>query len=212
MAARDIRALPKLEGTVHVNMALIIKFIRNYFFNPGEFPKIPRVTEPRDDSFLFAQGPTKGLGRIKFHDVNIAYGGVDLPNVNVFKEQIEVFKEFLIASATDPAAAESQSKDIGFLLSMGELFTLVAYGQLIIEYRDLQPEDVSDDLLDQIFDFMVRDFSKFALEIHQKHNASEGQMAICQRMIRKPVVNQERFTRIFDEHVFALKGAYQMND
>jgi acyl-CoA dehydrogenase len=212
MAARDIRALPKLEGTVHVNMALIIKFIRNYFFNPGEFPEIPRVTEPRDDSFLFAQGPTKGLGRIQFHDFNIAYGGVDLPNVNVFKEQIEVFKEFLVASASDPAAAESQSKDIGFLLSMGELFTLVAYGQLIIEYRDLQPEDVSDDLLDRIFDFMVRDFSKFALEIHQKHNASEGQMAICRRMIRKPVANQERFTRIFDEHVFALKGAYRMND
>jgi len=32
MAARDIRALPKLEGTVHVNIALINKFIPNYFF------------------------------------------------------------------------------------------------------------------------------------------------------------------------------------
>ncbi len=212
MAARDIRALPKLEGTVHVNMALIIKFIRNYFFNPGEFPEILRVTEPRDDSFLFAQGPTKGLGKIQFHDFNIAYGSVDLPNVNVFKKQIETFKEFLMASAGDPAAAEAQSEDVDFLLSIGELFTLVAYGQLIIEYRNLQPGDVSDDLLDRIFDFMVRDFSKFALEIHQKHNATEGQMAICRRMIRKPVVNQQRFARIFDEHVFALKGAYRMND
>ena len=27
LAVRDIRALPKLEGTVHVNMALIIKFM-----------------------------------------------------------------------------------------------------------------------------------------------------------------------------------------
>ena len=34
MAARDIRALPKLEGTVHVNIALIVKFMRNYFFFP----------------------------------------------------------------------------------------------------------------------------------------------------------------------------------
>ena len=33
-AARDIRALPKLEGTVHVNMALIVKFMKNYLFNP----------------------------------------------------------------------------------------------------------------------------------------------------------------------------------
>ena len=37
MAARDIRALPKLEGTVHVNMALIVKFMANYFFNPAPF-------------------------------------------------------------------------------------------------------------------------------------------------------------------------------
>ena len=152
------------------------------------------------------------MGRIQFHDFNVAFAGVDLPNVDVFKEQIEVFKEFLIASAADAAAAESQSKDIGFLLSMGELFTLVAYGQLIIEYRDLQPGEVSDDLLDQIFDFMVRDFSKFALEIHQKHNTTEGQMAICRRMIRRPAVNRERFARIFDDHVLALKGAYRMND
>lgn len=41
MAARDIRALPKLEGTVHVNMALIIKFMANYFFKPGQYEDPP---------------------------------------------------------------------------------------------------------------------------------------------------------------------------
>ena len=41
-AARDIRALPKLEGTVHVNIALIVKFMQNYFFNPAEYPAVPR--------------------------------------------------------------------------------------------------------------------------------------------------------------------------
>ncbi|MCP4427671.1 MAG: acyl-CoA dehydrogenase, partial [Chloroflexi bacterium] len=46
MAARDIRALPKLEGTVHVNMALVVKFMPNYFFFPAEFPAIPQ----RDDA------------------------------------------------------------------------------------------------------------------------------------------------------------------
>jgi len=44
MAARDIRALPKLEGTVHVNMALIVKFMPNYFFNPGQFPPIKQMS------------------------------------------------------------------------------------------------------------------------------------------------------------------------
>ena len=210
MAARDIRALPKLEGTVHVNMALIIKFIRNYFFNPGKFPDIPRVTEPRNDDFLFNQGPTKGLGGIQFHDFNIAYNSADLPNIAVFKKQIEVFKQFLMASATDAEAAKAQSRDIDFLLSMGELFTLVAYGQLIIEYRNLT-DDVSGDLLDQIFDFMVRDFSRYALQLFQKPSATAVQQDLCMKMIMNPVTDRARFDRVWNEHVFALKGAYQMN-
>ena len=37
-AAVDIRALPKLEGTVHVNIALIVKFMANYFFAPADYP------------------------------------------------------------------------------------------------------------------------------------------------------------------------------
>lgn len=131
MAARDIRALPKLEGTVHVNMALIVKFMKNYFFNPGEFPEIPRIDEARNDDFLFQQGPTKGLGDIQFHDFSLAYNDVDLPNVKVFRSQIEELKMFLFASASDAENAAKQYKDIAFLLAVGELFTLVAYGQLI---------------------------------------------------------------------------------
>jgi len=212
IATRDIRALPKLEGTVHVNMALIIKFIRNYFFNPGSFPEIPRVTEPRNDDFLFHQGPTKGLGRIQFHDFAAAYRSVDLPNIAIFRKQIDLFKEFLMASAADAEAAASQAKDIDFLLSMGELFTLVAYGQLIIEYRNLDRGEVPDDLLDQIFDFMVRDFSRYALQLYSKPTSTPAQMDLCRRMIAKPVVDPARFHRVWSDHVFALCDAYQMND
>ena len=212
MAARDIRALPKLEGTVHVNMALIIKFMRNYFFVPGKFPEIPRVAEPKNDDFLFNQGPTKGLGKIQFHDYNIAYRSIDLPNVNLFKKQIEVFKEFLISSASDAAAAGEQAKDIDFLLTLGELFTLVAYGQLIIEYRNRNRDEISDDLLDQIFDVMVRDFSKFALQLYGKPSSTPKQMEICLKMIMKPTTDTVRFERIWKEHVYALKGAYRMSD
>jgi acyl-CoA dehydrogenase len=212
MAARDIRALPKLEGTVHVNMALIIKFMRNYFFVPGKFPEIPRVAEPKNDDFLFNQGPTKGLGKIQFHDYNIAYRSIDLPNVNLFKKQIEVFKEFLISSASDAAAAGEQAKDIDFLLTLGELFTLVAYGQLIIEYRNRNRDEISDDLLDQIFDVMVRDFSKFALQLYGKPSSTPKQMEICLKMITKPTTDTVRFERIWKEHVYALKGAYRMSD
>ena len=96
MAAIDIRGLPKLEGTVHVNMALIIKFMAKYFFATAEYPEIPRREDGANDDFLFDQGPTRGLGAIKFHDYRIAYDSYDLPNLNVFKEQVALFKEIAV--------------------------------------------------------------------------------------------------------------------
>ena len=60
MATRHIRALPKLEGTAHVNMALIIKFMANYFFNPGKFPEIPKRNDVADDTFFWEQGADEG--------------------------------------------------------------------------------------------------------------------------------------------------------
>ena len=206
MAARDIRALPRLEGTVHVNIALILKFMPNYFLNPAEFSEISKQIEPRHDAFLFEQGPTKGLGAVQFHDYNIAYDNCDLPNVNIFKEQIEVFKEFL---ATSPPDADQQ-KDTDFLMSLGELFTLVVYGQLILENASIY--DVEDDLVDQIFDFVVRDFSKFALQLYGKPSGTPEQMDNCMKMIRKSVVDDARYRNIWENHVLALKDLYAMNE
>ncbi len=206
MAARDIRALPKLEGTVHVNMALVIKFMKNYFFEPGEFPEIPEVKEPRHDAFLFDQGPTKGLGKIRFHDYREVYERVDLPNVRIFKKQIRSFRHLLMVARPN----QEQIKDIDFLLIVGELFTLVVYGQLILENAPVH--SVEDDVLDQIFDVLVRDFSKFSLQLYSKTSSTAMQRLICRRMIRKPRVDQARFERVWEEQVYALKGAYRMNE
>ena len=206
MAASDIRALPKLEGTVHVNMALIVKFMANYFFNPGEFPEIGKVDAAVHDEFLFNQGPTKGLGKIQFHDYHIAYDSLDLPNIGIFKEQIALLEQLLLTASPN----KDQVKDIDFLLNLGELFTLVAYGQLLIESTGI--EAVEDDLMDQIFDFMVRDFSKFALQLYSKTSSTPKQMEICMKIIKKPVVNPERFNRIWEKHVYSLKETYKMND
>jgi acyl-CoA dehydrogenase len=210
LAARDIRALPKLEGTVHVNMALIVKFMRNYFFAPARFPAVPHVTEARNDDFLFAQGETRGLGKVQFHDFREAYARVDLPNVRIFRKQIAVLEELLVASAGDAAASAAQGKDIDFLLTLGELFSLVAYGQLLIEFRGLHGDEMSEDLLDQIFDFMVRDFSRFAQQLHAKPSSTPTQMALCLRMIEKPSPPGERYARVWNDHLMPLVGAYEM--
>ena len=203
-ATRDIRALPKLEGTVHVNIALIVKFMQNYFFNQAEYPDIPRRLDAANDSFLFDQGPTKGLGKILFHDYRKAYASRPLPNVKLFSEQIKVFRDFLLKATPDAA----QQKDVGFLLAVGEIFTLVVYGQLILENADLM--GIPDDLVDQIFDFMVRDMSRFALQVHSQPSSTAEQMDLCLSMIRKTSLDPARSQRVLEVHVYSLNGAYAM--
>lgn len=206
VAANEIRMLPKLEGTVHVNMALIIKFMKNYFFNPAEYPDVPRRDDIANDDFLFDQGQTKGLAKIQFHDYNIAYNSVDLPNVDVFKQQISAFKTFLIKAGPD----EQQAKDIDYLLALGDCFTLVVYGQLILENKPIK--DIEDDLIEEIFDVMIRDFSKYAVNILTKPSNSLQQQELAKALIQSPVPNAKRFEKVFSEQVYTLKGEYQMRD
>jgi len=94
-------------------------------------------------------------------------------------------------------------------VSLGELFTLVVYGQLILEKYKM--ENLDRDLMEQIFDFMVRDFSKFALQIYSKPDSTAKQMELCTKMIKKPFVDNDRFLRFWNNQVFALKDTYEMN-
>jgi len=205
-AAVAIRALPKLEGTVHVNIALIVKFIANYFFNPAEYPEVPKRSDAADDGFLFDQGPTRGLGKIRFHDYDRVYASWDLPNVRVFREQTAVLKQCLAqAGPTD-----EQTKDVDFLLTVGEMFALVVYGQLILENAALY--GLENALVDQIFDFMIRDMSAFAVDLHGKRASTAAQMEYALRMVRKPVPDDARYERLWTDHVYAQKGAYQMSE
>jgi acyl-CoA dehydrogenase len=207
MAARDIRALPKLEGTVHVNIALIVKFMPNYFFFPAEYPPIPRRDDPQDDTFLWSQGPARGLGQVRFQDFRRAFQERDEPNVKLFLEQAQVLQE-LLATATPDA---DQQKDVDYLLALGELFALVVYGQLILENASIYNDAVDADLVDQIFDCLVRDFSMHALRLYSKPSSTPRQMELCQRMLRKPAVDPARFSRVW-EQVHKLKDAYELAD
>ena len=57
------RGPSKLEGTVHVNVQLIRKFMKNYFFNPAEYAPVASDFSLKDDLFLFNQGTDKGSGQ-----------------------------------------------------------------------------------------------------------------------------------------------------
>src|SRR3954452_6215016 len=201
MAARDIRALPKLEGTVHVNMALVLKFMANYLFNPGDYPPVPTRRDAADDEFLFRQGPAKGLGAIQFADWRAVYAeAAHVPNVARFVEQAEGLVKLLSSAPPN----EQQQKELGFLLTLVELFTLVVYGQLIIEQAALSGQD--DALLDAIFDVMVRDFSAYAITLHGHPSTTPEQRAWVLANVREPVPGAGVW-----EAVEALAGAYEMS-
>ncbi len=141
-----------------------------------------------------------------FHDYAPVFAGYDLPNVALFVEQIAAFRELMTAATPD----EAQRRDLDFLMALGEIFVLIVYAELVLENARLYAVD--DGLVDQIFDCLVRDVSHFALELYGKPATTAAQMEHCLRMIRKPVVDQARYERVWHDHVYALKGAYRMND
>jgi acyl-CoA dehydrogenase len=208
MGASDIRGPSKLEGTVHVNIQLIRKFMKNYFFAPADYAPVAPDFSERDDLFLFNQGPTKGLGSVRFHDYVGTFASFgSLPNVSTFVRQIDLFKEMLEKAGPD----KMQDMDPSFSLPLGEMFSIVVYGQLILEQAGF--EKLDPDILNQVFDFMVRDFSRFALQIYGMHNAREEQRSFCKEiMLIRPVGDETQYNRVWESYVFPLNGEYQMND
>jgi len=208
MGASDIRGPSKLEGTVHVNIQLIRKFMKNYFFNPADYPPVTPDFSTNDDLFLFNQGPAKGLSEIRFHDYQPIFESYrDLPNIATFITQIELFKELLTKAYPD----KMQDMDPSFSLPLGEMFSIVVYGQLILEQAAI--ENLDKDILNQIFDFMVRDFTAFALQIYGMNHAKDEQRAFCKEIILiRAVGDDAQYKRVWEKYVLPLNGEYRMNE
>jgi acyl-CoA dehydrogenase len=208
MATADIMGPSKLEGTVHVNIQLIRKFMRNYFFNPAEYPPVAPDLSKKDDLFLFNQGPTRGLGKIQFHDYKPVFeANKGLPNVATFMKQIAIFREMLERAGPD----EAQDMDPSWSLPLGEMFSIVVYGQLILEQASIS--GIDSDIVNQMFDFMVRDFAQFAMQIYGNHSSRDAQRDYCVKiMLIKAVPNSEQYNSVWQQYVSVLNGEYAMNE
>jgi len=199
-----IGTLPRLEGTVHVNVGLVLKFMPNYMFNPAEYPEIGTRNDPADDEFFWNQGPTRGAAKVQFADWTPVYEKhSSIANVARFYEQAQAFKTLLATAAPDAG----QQQDLDFMLTIGHLFSLIVYGQLVLEQAALTGLD--DDIIDQIFDFQIRDFSTYAVALHSKPSSTQTQQDWAVGAIRKPVSDAGRFDRVW-QRVKAYDGAYEM--
>ena len=95
-----------------------------------------------------------------------------------------------------------------FSLALGNLFTLIPYGQLILEQASLL--QIDDDVVDTIFDVLIRDFSQCAVQLHGSAAATDEERAWAIGAVRAPVNDPDRFERVWQQ-VAALSGTYTMN-
>ncbi|QIS14316.1 acyl-CoA dehydrogenase [Nocardia arthritidis] len=201
---RLINTLPRLEGTVHVNVGQILKFMPNYLFNPKDYPEIGTRRDAADDEFFWRQGPARGAGKVQFADWAPVYEKhSDIPNVARFYEQAQALRTLLATAAPDA----EQQLDLDFMLTIGHLFSLVVYGQLILEQAAITGLD--RDLIDQIFDFQVRDFNGYATTLYGKPSATAAQRDWAIAALRGPAADRGRFDRVWSR-VESYDGAYEM--
>jgi alkylation response protein AidB-like acyl-CoA dehydrogenase len=207
-AAKNIvGGLPKLEGTVHVNLALTLKFLPAYLFGSEPLQAPPKRDDPGDDAFLFAQGPTRGLSKIAFPDWRPIFDAfAELPNVALFRNQADaMIKLVRTASLTQ----DQLTDDLDFQQCLAQLFTLIPYGQLVLEQTQL--DGSPGDIVDVIFEWLVRDFNTYAIELLGKASSTEAQQRWAVDAVRKPVIDEARDERIYTE-VRALADTYVMPD
>ena len=65
--------LPRLEGTVHVNVGLVLKFMPNYMLNPKDYPQIPNPQRPGRRQLLLEAGadPRRGQDPVRRLDTGV---------------------------------------------------------------------------------------------------------------------------------------------
>ncbi|MFI0432145.1 MAG: acyl-CoA dehydrogenase [Candidatus Nanopelagicales bacterium] len=222
-AAQHIRALPKLEGTVAVNVALVLKFLPQYLLAAtGAGPQLPQIgvgSDASDDSYLFAQGPASGLGRIGFHDPQPAFARfADLPNVAIFVDQMKAFADLV----TTAPPTEDQARDLDYLQSLGQLFTQIVYAQLVCEGAALALDSggtrtggvsdltgLTEDHINRMFAVFVQDLDGFALELFGRASATPEQRAKAKAILAAPDVDAT-YEKDFVAEVLSYDGAYTM--
>ncbi|CFW97472.1 Acyl-CoA dehydrogenase/oxidase C-terminal [Syntrophomonas zehnderi OL-4] len=205
MFIRDAGMMPRLEGTTHVNMALVNKFYQSYFFNPADFAPIPKRNDMADDDYVFKQ-KAGGLKKVRFGDYRLCYEGMNQTNVLLFREQVEALKEFLVKNA--PTA--EQASNVDYMIALGELLAATAYAQLTLE--NIKIYHIEDEVVEEIFAFMIRDFAAYALMFRSTFVQSPEQIEAINKMIIDPSLNPERFEKVWTEKVLSLKDAYVMSE
>ena len=207
-ATRDIQSSPRLEGTAHVNLALILKFIDGYFFHHEDYPELPKLGQS-DDSCVFHQSYGK-MSDVTFADYRKVLNACQLPNVKAFAKQVEALRT-LFEKYPIPPKERTNRQNMDYMLNLGHMFTMAPYAQLILEAAKLY--DIEDEIINQMFSFYVTDMATYATKQLSSQENGEGRDALLLEIINtKPVHDKAEYERIWDETILPLTDAYIIND
>ena len=183
---------PGVEAKFHLH-----KFMVNYMLRPTDrCPAVPARRDAGEDAFVLHPAPPPSYRELRFQDWRAAYrdfGG--LANVALLAEQAEGLAALL---AVAPLSA-AQRQDLDYLDALRAMFTVVVYGQLVLEQARLSGTDVG--MVDQAFEGLVADFSGHAVTFHGQPLAEPAQRKLALDHVRRPQADARRQAAIWDAMV-----------
>jgi len=198
---RDIQSSVKLEGTAHVNLSLILKFMHNYLLEPSDYPELG-ILEGRDDSAIFHQKLGK-MSDITFGDYKRSLKMRNLANVAVFEKQAAALAKLF----ADAAPTKAQSKNMDYMLNLGMMFSTIPYAQLILEGSKLY--DIDDGIVNQVFAFYVNDMARYAVnQMFSQRNTAQQEACLKKILSFKPVFDDQEYDNVWKETIVPLQDAY----
>ena len=168
-------------------------------------PRSARRDDDANDDFLFDQGPTRGLGKIKFHDYRPAF-----ERVRPSAERGDVHASRSRSSASCCHRHTDRGPAARHRLPARARPAVRADRLRELALENAPVYSIPDELVDEIFGVFVRDFSQYALDLHGKAATSHAQADLCLGMLRRPVADEDRYAAVWQQ-VQALDGAYAMN-
>jgi acyl-CoA dehydrogenase len=207
---------------VHVNLALVLKFLPAYAAAAAggavEYADVGVRLDPADDAYLFSQGAASGLSKIRFSDWRPSFARfAHLPNVDVFLGQLQAFARLMAEHGPNA----EQAKDLDYLLSLGQIFTSIVYAQLAAEAAGLgldgagsgsgtdgtrsgttaELSGLTEQHVDRMFAVFVQDIATYAVALHGQASASAEQREAARTLIAGPVADAGTEAALLDEVV-----------
>jgi acyl-CoA dehydrogenase len=178
---------PSIEARFHLH-----KFMANYMLRPTALPEVP-VRDAGEDAFVLHPSHPASYRELRVHDWRAAYRDfAEVANVSLLAEQAEGLCELLAH-----APPSEQQQDLDFLETLRRMFTVVAYGQLVLEQA--RTIDLHEAVLDQIFEALVGDFSGYAVALQCQPLAEVKQRQLALDQVRRPRSDAARSAAVWEE-------------